>query len=205
MASVSLNFPAVPAPQKIDDVVIALGRMTIAWSSSEFYLLLLLTRLMASAPVSSADGVSTAMRGRADMVVDTNAVSALYFAVESSRGRRRLVQDLAHARRGDGYLVEESYDRIARLLNEHDAIARSRNKYAHTAMGLSEDGSYVLLDKKLMISHKDGSRLERSSLIRTNNNKVQAKMIDGVTDRLESWIGEAKTLLTSIATKPTAG
>jgi hypothetical protein len=201
MANVSLSFPGVPSPEKTDDdVVVALGRMTIAWSSSEFYLLLLLHRLMAIADLSTDEKVSRAMNGAAEMVVDTNAVSALYFAVESSRGRRSLVQDLASARKGEGCLVKESYDDITSLLSEHGTIGKVRNRYAHTAMGLSGDGSYVLLDSKMMISRADGSRMERSVIIRTNNNKVQANMIDDVTNRLEAWINKAKALLKSVST-----
>lgn len=198
--SVSIKFPGVPEPIGPCDVVVAMGRLAIGWSSSEYYLALILARLMAQADLSSRDKIQKAASGRADMIVDMNAVYALYFAVESSRGRRKMVMDLASVRNGEGYLTQSSFEEIKSLLEKHSDIGRVRNKYAHTAMGRIDDGAYVLLDGQMLISRTDGSRKQRSAKIRANNNKVQAKAINEVADRLAAWVGEATDVLNRIST-----
>ncbi|WP_411036166.1 hypothetical protein [Shinella sp. BYT-45] len=197
---VTIRLPAVPEHPHANDVIVALGRLTMAWSASEFYLALIMSRLMARADLSTMENLLKAMDGEAVMISDTNAVFALFFAVESSRGRRKLVLDLAEARHGEGYLYKASFDEIKALLKSHGDIARLRNRYAHTAMGLAEDGSYILLDGKMILTRIDGTQMQRNAKIRANNNKVNPKMIDDATNRIADWIDEARSVCSRIAT-----
>lgn len=174
----------------------------MAWSSSEFYLALLLQRLMASAQLETPEQIDQAVAGDADMVVDMNAVFALYYAVESSRGRRDLVRRLAEARHGEGFLPHESLDRIKSLLTDHASIGKNRNGYAHGAMGRADDGSYILLDRKMMISRSDWSTRLKNPQVRANNNKVEAKRIDEVTSSIDEWINRALDTLRTTETQP---
>lgn len=199
-SAVAINFPKVPEKPNPSDIVVAMGRLAMAWSASEFYFGLILARLMAHADLSSSENVQKALDGSAVMTVDMNAIYALYFAVESTRGRRRLVLDLASVRVGEGYLIQASYDSIKELTEQHENIGKIRNVYAHTAMGQIDDGSYVFLNGKMMISRVDGARKQRSARIRAGNNKVQVKMIDELTDRITAWIEQASVVLNQIAT-----
>ncbi|WP_454684880.1 hypothetical protein [Ancylobacter moscoviensis] len=174
----------------------------MAWSSSEYYLALILARLMSVPDLSTFENIERAAQGKAVMMLDTNAVFAIYFAVESSRGRRRVVFDLAKAKLDEKTLTKASYDDIKLLLDDHERISKVRNKYAHTAMGWSEKGHYVLLDRKMMLTADGGTKRERDPRVRASDNKVDANMVKDVGDRLEKWIASARRTLTDIATKP---
>ena len=201
LAEVAIEFPGVPASSDETALIHALGRLTIAWSSSEFYLALLLQRLMASPKLDDADDWHRGLCGNVVMTSDMNAVFSLFFSVESSRGRRDLVRALATARHGEGNLVTASFEAIKALLESHGKIARNRNKYVHTAMGRETDGSYVLLDNKTLITRMDWTTRLRNPRIRAKNNRVDPKQIDDVVASIGDWIDTAIALLKSIETR----
>jgi hypothetical protein len=121
VASVSLKFPTVPdKPAKSSDLLTALGRLVIAWSASEFYFMLLLSRLMAIPDLSTDEKRQKAIfEGSAAAIVDFDAISAIYFSVESSRGRRDLAKAVAKARQDAGRMGDDQYQAVDRILNRH--------------------------------------------------------------------------------------
>lgn len=105
--ALSISWPAVPEKPNASDLVVAMGRLAIAWSSSEHYLVLALYRLL-----SDQADVERQILNKATH----NAAFALFYAVESSRGRRKLVHDLADVRAGEHVLSKAANAELKALL-----------------------------------------------------------------------------------------
>ena len=200
MSKVRIYFPGMPHKEDKSELISELGRLAMAWSSSEYAIAIILARLMATPDLSTAQNVELAKKGAAVFTLDSTTVFSIFFAVESSRGRRLLVDQVAENKYNERKLTKDSFDRIKHLLNEHQKIGNVRNKYMHTAMGWSEGGHYVLMDKKMMQPSKDGTIHEHDAILRSKANRVDVKMVKDVGDRLDAWLKNAHKLMNEIRT-----
>ncbi|MBZ9996339.1 hypothetical protein [Mesorhizobium sp. BH1-1-4] len=204
--SLKLKFPGAPTPEDEDKIIYALGRMTIAWSSSEHYLALLIMRLMGHVDLSDADKVQAAASGQpVSLIADTNAIFSIFLAIDSTRGRRKIAENIADARFDEHHISEEWWRKIKEILKAHEAIGKLRNKYAHTALARDDDGRYIQLNRDILVQSKNLTKKQNNLDIRANNNKLTSEMVDETTKRIGRWIEEFHDLLKHLPSKATIG
>lgn len=163
----------------------------MAWSSAEYCLSIQFALLMSEPDLRSFQKTSeTPHEVIVPLVVDTNAVNSIFWAIDSNRGRRDLVGQLAIARNTDGKLSAELLAELQSLLESMRQLATRRNRYAHTAISVGSDGYTYLRDKNLMINLAAVKGSKRDFVITKNRSRLNISDVHGLCDDIADWIAK---------------